>query len=93
MSNDAKIKNKVPRLDMSGAKNILFFAYTGLTALLSSSIFTNVESKENNSLKANSPDNAGELRSREARTASFERHTSPALSGFFVRRARRVGAL
>lgn len=50
-----------------------------------------VETNEHKSLKASLPDNAGELRSREARTASFVRHTSPALSGFFVRTHRRVG--
>jgi len=48
-----------------------------------------VKSIGNNSLTANLPDNAGELRGREARTAPIERHNSPALSGFFVRRAQK----
>jgi hypothetical protein len=50
-----------------------------------------VKSLGNNSLIANLPDNAGELRSREARTAPNERHTSPALSGFLCAEHRRVG--
>lgn len=76
---------------MRAVKKILFLGSLGLTACLGSSIMPIVETNDNNSYKPTTLDNAGELRSREARTASFVRHTSPALSRFFMRRARRDG--
>jgi len=71
---------------MTKAKKILFLGGIGLTAC---SIMLSVKSIGHNSLIVNKPDNAGEMRSREARTAPIERHTSPALSGFFVRSAQK----
>ncbi len=60
-----------------------------MTACLWQCIMPTVKTIGNNSLTANLPDNAGELRGREARTAPIVRHNSPALSGFFVRSAQK----
>jgi hypothetical protein len=89
MANNGKSRNEALSGDMSRVKKILIFVCAGLTALLGRSIIANVKSIDDNSIKANLPDNAGELRGCEARTASMERHTSPALSGFFVRSAQK----
>jgi len=88
-----KLKIEARTGDMTRAKKILFLRCIGLTGCLSSGIMPIVKTNDNNSSKPTILDNAGELRSREARTASFVRHTSPALSRFFMRLHRMVGVL
>ena len=74
---------------MTRAKKNIFWQRFALTVCLWQCIMPIVKSLGYNSLTANLPDNAGELRGCEARTAPNERHNSPALSGFFVRSAQK----
>ncbi len=89
--NNGKSKNGGLRGDMTRVKKNISVQKKTLTEVCCQGRNTVVKTKGYNSLTANRPDNAGELRSREARTAPLVRHTSPALSGFFVRMHRRVG--
>jgi hypothetical protein len=95
MTNYGKSTIKALRASEAGAKKNCFFCIAGLPILLLSGIFVNVKSTDYNSLNTKTvlPDNPGELRSREARTDSVDRHSSPGLSGFFMRLHRRVGVL
>jgi hypothetical protein len=78
---------------MSRAKKILFLGWIGLTAILWQSIIANVKPTECKSLIANLPDNAGELRSRKARTALSGGTALQLYPDFLCAEHRRAGAL
>jgi len=93
MANDAKTRIEARTGDMTKAKKILFLLIVGLTVCLSSGMITNVKVKGNNSSKQIYRISRESCEAARLAQHPLTLHSSPALSGFFVRRAQKAGAL